>query len=270
MTSSAELAAVARALAEMAGISLAEGLDGTLRGGIEAAAMALGEDPDAVVKRVVAGDRRAIEELVEHSVVSETSFWRHPEQLTAVGRLAAARDEPLSIWSAGCSTGEEPYSVAIALLEAGCGGRGDRIVATDVSGRALQAARRASYGAHALRRLPPELTGRWFRGVEGRRLHRDVRAMVSFRRHNLVADPLPEGAPFDVVLCRNVVIYFEPSAAAAVLYRLAGALRPGGVLVLGPVELPLASALDLEWLVDGGATLLRRRVESRPRPAGKR
>jgi chemotaxis protein methyltransferase CheR len=259
VTSPDELAAVARVLAETAGISLAELLHGTLRDGLAAAAAALGEDVDSLARRVVARDRRAVEAVVEHSVVRETSFWRHPEQLQALGRFAAAREDPLSIWSAGCSTGEEPYSVAIALLEAGRGGRGDRIVATDVSDRALDEARRASYGAHALRRLPLELVGRWFRGVEGRRLRRDVRSMVSFARHNLVADPPPPGAPFDVVLCRNVVIYFDPVAAAEVLYRLAGALRPGGVLVLGPVELPLAAALDLEWVEDGGATLLRRR-----------
>ncbi len=262
MTSPPDMAAVARVLADVAGISLSGGLDRTLSDGLVAAAAALGSDAAGVARRVLERDPEAIAAVVEHAVVGETSFWRHPEQLGAIGRFAAGGESPVAIWSAGCATGEEPYSVAIALLEAGCGGRGDRIVATDVSERALASARDAVYGSRALRRLPADLAARWFRGVETRRLRSDVRALVSFSRHNLVSDPPPPGGPFDVVLCRNVLIYFDPTVAAAVLYRLAGALRPGGIIVLGPVELQLASALELEWVEDGGATLLRRAAGS--------
>jgi chemotaxis protein methyltransferase CheR len=190
-------------------------------------------------------------------VVNETAFWRHPEQLAALGRLAADARRPLAIWSAGCATGEEPYSVAIALLEAGRGGMGDRIVATDVSARALDAAAAGVYGIRSTRKLPLALGARWFEAGVERRVRAEVRALVEFRRHNLVADPAP-GGPFDVVLCRNVLIYFDPRTAGEVLRRLVGALRPGGVLVLGPVELGAATAGELEWLNLGDATLLRR------------
>jgi chemotaxis protein methyltransferase CheR len=145
----------------------------------------------------------------------------------------------------------------MALLEAGRGGKGDRIVATDVSVRALEAARAGVYGIRSMRKLPIALGNRWFAAGFERRVRDEVRALVEFRRHNLVADPAP-GGPFDLVLCRNVLIYFDPRTAGVVLRRLAGALRPGGVLVLGPVELPLATAGELEWLHLGGATLLRR------------
>jgi chemotaxis protein methyltransferase CheR len=164
----------------------------------------------------------------------------------------------MRIWSAGCATGEEAYSVAIALLEAGRRSAGDTIVATDVSVRGLHAARAAVYGERALRWLPAALGERWLEPGALRRVAAEVRALVTFERHNLVRDPPPAAAPFDVVLCRNVLIYFTPETAATVLYRLVAALAPGGFLVLGPVELPLARALELEWVTDGGATLLRR------------
>ncbi len=261
MISEAELAAVAHVLAEAAGVLLAGGLDAALRDGLAAAAATLGDDPEGIVRRVLARDPEAVSALVEHAVVGETSFWRHPEQLDALGCIAVENEAPLAIWSAGCATGEEPYSVAIALLETGRAGKGDRILATDVSARALEIARRGGYGSRALRRLPPPVAARWFEGGEERRLRSEVRALVTFARHNLVADPAPQGGPFDMVLCRNVLIYFDPTAAVSVMYRLANAVRPGGVLVLGPVELPLAAALHFEWVEVAGATLLRRLAE---------
>jgi chemotaxis protein methyltransferase CheR len=255
----ASLAAVARALAEEAGLSLGDGLDRALGAGLERAAAALGVDPVEAARRVVARDAVALTALVEHAAVLESAFWRHPEQLAAVARAVTARPGPARIWSAGCATGEEPYSVAIALLEAGRRAGTDAILATDVSARALESARAAVYGERALRRVPFDVAARWLEpGTGGRRVAPEARALVTFDRHNLVRDAVPAGAPFDVVLCRNVLIYFAPETAAAVLYRLVGALAPGGILVLGPVELPLARALELEWVEDAGATILRR------------
>jgi chemotaxis protein methyltransferase CheR len=255
---SPSLAEIARVLADEAGLSLGDGLDRALAGGLAGAAAALGAEPAAFARRIVERDREAIAALVEHAVVLETAFWRHPDQLAAVARAVAARPTPARIWSAGCATGEEPYSVAIALLEAGRPPGLDAIVATDVSSRALAAARAGVYGDRALRRLPYDVAARWLEPGRTRRVAPEVRALVSFERQNLVRDPPPAGGGFDVVLCRNVLIYFGPETAAAVLYRLVGALAPGGLLTLGPVELPLAGALELEPVTDGAATLLRR------------
>jgi chemotaxis protein methyltransferase CheR len=255
------LAELAGVLREAAGVSLAGGLDRVLEHGLREAARALGEDPMALARRAAAREPDAVAALVDHALVGETALWRHPAQLEAIGRFAARAPGPLSIWCAGCASGEEPYGVAMALLEAGRSGRGDRILGTDVSERALAAARAGLYGPRALRGLPDALARRWLdpAGAGGeRRVGDPVRMLASFARHNVAADPLPAGAPFDLVLCRNVLIYFEPSAATAALERLAGALRPGGALVLGPVELPLASSVDLEQVADGEATLLVR------------
>lgn len=254
-----ELTEVARVLAEEAGLSLASGLRAPLRDGLRAAADERGEDAARLARRVMAREPDAIVAVLEHATVPETSFWRHPEQLLAIGRRLGAEPAPVAVWCAGCATGEEPYSLAIALLEAGRGFKRDRIVATDLSRRSLAIGAAARYGPRALRRLPPELAQRWLEppAPDGARVVRpEARGRVAFAPQNLVRDPPPAGGPFDVIVCRNVLIYFEPPVAGAVLYRLLGALRPGGALVLGPVELPLASALPVEWVGDGEATLL--------------
>ncbi|HET9551944.1 MAG TPA: CheR family methyltransferase [Anaeromyxobacteraceae bacterium] len=257
MIPEARLEAVGRALARAVGLSLASGLAVALRDAVEAAAAELGVRAAELCARVEAEDGPATLVLAEHAVVAETSFWRHPEALQVLAAHLAERPGPLSLWSAGCATGEEPYSLAIALAEAGRVGRGDRILATDLSARALERGRAGLFRARALRRLPRALAGRWFQASDrGARVDEGIARLVTFERHNLLAPPPP--GPFDAVLCRNVLIYFEPAEAAAALGRLVEPLAPGGLLVLGPVELPLASGLGLEWIEAGGATLLRR------------
>ena len=253
-----ELAGVEEVLVRACGLSLTSGLGEALRSAVLEAAASLGLVAAELLDRLRAADRAAIAALVEHSVVGETYFYRHPEQLAALQRHLFARPGPLTVWCAGCATGEEPYSLAMALLEGGRAGAGDRILATDVSERALERARGGVYGSWSLRRLPAELLGRYLGGDgEARGVVPRVREMVSFACHNLVTDP-PPASPFDLVACRNVLIYFDPVVAAAVVYRLLGAVRPGGFLALGPVELSLAAPLAVEWVEAFGATLLRR------------
>jgi chemotaxis protein methyltransferase CheR len=249
---------IAVVLARACGLSLDAGLRRTLRGAILAAADALALDPWELVRRVLAEDADCVGALVEHSVVGETYFYRHPEQLLALRQHLFTAEGPLSIWSAGCASGEEPYTLAMALLEAGRAGRGDRILATDVSERMLERARAGVYGQWSLRRMPARLLDRYFTGSPvAKCVLPEVRQPVELRRHNLAVEPPPAGS-FDLVICRNVLIYFESITAAEVLYRLLSAVRPGGLLALGPVEAPLAAPLELEWLDDLGARLLRR------------
>lgn len=253
----ASLEAVGQALARFAGLSLASGLKGTLRQALDAAAHERHLSPAALVEAVLLGEAAALEALAEHAAVGETSFWRHAEGLLALAARLSGGPAPARAWCAGCASGEEPYSLALALLEAGRDGAGDRVLATDVSRRALERARAGLYRDRALRRLPPPLVERWFRASEGaRRVDAAVAGLVTFERHNLLDAPPP--GPFDAVVCRNVLIYFEAEAAARVLARLAGVLAPGGLLLLGPVELPLATGLGLDFVEEGGATLLRR------------
>jgi chemotaxis protein methyltransferase CheR len=225
------------------------------------AAREVGDPPNQFLRRLLAGDRRAVACLVEHAVVGETYFYRHPDQLAAVAHELLLRqplDRPLRIWSAGCATGEEPYTLAMLLLEAGRAASGDRILATDVSARALEGARAGRYGEWSMRRLDPALRSRFFRPT-GRALAvaDEVRGRIEFRRHNLVTAAAP-GQGFDLVVCRNVLIYFSAATAAAVLERLVAALRPGGWLVVAPVEIPLLAGQDVERRELGGVTLWRR------------
>jgi chemotaxis protein methyltransferase CheR len=254
---SPELQEVARVLARATGLSMASGLLRTLRNGIHAAAEEVAMSPLDFARKVIAGDPHGVAVLIEHAVVGETYFFRHAEQLHALAGLLLARGGDFRIWSAGCASGEEPYSMAMVLLEAGRGDRHDRILATDVSERSLRIARSGIYNAWSLRRMPAHIRSGHLEGDGQWRVSDAARALVEFRRNNLVADPAPPG-PFDAVLCRNVLIYFEPTTAAEILYRLSSALAPGGFLVLSPVELPLAAPLALDWIEVGGATVLRR------------
>ncbi len=254
-----DIARVEEILERACGVALSSGLRRALKGSFHRAAEAAGVGSEQFGNQLENGEPEAVARLVEHSVVGETYFFRNPEHFEALGRWLSserAPKGPLRIWSAGCASGEEPYSLAMALLQ--LGRRGDRIEATDVSERALCAAEAARYGPWSMRKLAKGLRTRFFELDDG--LHRvvaEARALVKLKRHNLVTEPGPAEA-FDLVFCRNVLIYFAPETAARVLHLLGRALKPGGLLVLGPVELPQASPLAMEWLDLGEATFLRK------------
>jgi chemotaxis protein methyltransferase CheR len=264
------LADVERVLERACGLALSSGIRRTLADGVAKAARELGLELNAFLSRLLANDASAVTALVESAVVGETYFFRHPEQIDAMRALvleATPKDRPLAIWSAGCATGEEPYTLGMALLDAGRAGCADRVVATDVSARALECARRGIYGEWSLRRLDPAIRARHFEPEPDGRLsvRAAVRERVEFRRGNLIHDAAPAGG-FDLVVCRNVLIYFTAETAAAVTARLLEAVRPGGILVLGPVEVPFTSGLDTERIEREGATVFRRPAPGAMRP----
>jgi chemotaxis protein methyltransferase CheR len=260
-----DIARIEQILERACGVALSAGLQRALKGSFHRAAEASGLGSEEFGAQLDRGEPDAVASLVEHSVVGETYFFRHPEHheaLTRWLRSEQAPKGPLRIWSAGCATGEEPYSLAMALLLSGRSA--DRVEGTDVSERALRIAEAGRYGPWSMRRLPKDIRARFFEPQgNGHQLVREVRARVGFRRHNLVTEAGPADA-FDVIVCRNVLIYFAPKTAARVLHLLERALKPGGLLVLGPVELPLASLLALEWIDLGDATLLRKAESGTP------
>jgi chemotaxis protein methyltransferase CheR len=275
-TGAVPLAEVERVLEEACGLTLSPGIRRTLGDAFARAARDLRLAPEPFLGKLRAREHRAVTTLVEAAVVGETYFFRHPEQLAAIRQLviAPAQGRPLSIWSAGCATGEEPYTLAMELCDAGRTGLADRILATDVSSRALAVAREARYGEWSLRRLDPVVRNRHFESTPPQVVVRPpIRAMVEFRRHNLVREPAP-GTGFDLVVCRNVLIYFNPPTAALVVEKLAVSLAPGGLLVLGPVEAPLAAGQTLERIELEGVTIFRApggralTLPTRPRASG--
>lgn len=254
-----------RVLAEAAGIALSSVVGRDVEAGLAAAAGLLGISREALVARLAARDPASVVALLESVLVHESHFFRHPEQLLALGEAVLAvapRARPLALWSAGCAAGEEAYTLAMALVEAGRERCPDRIVATDVSSIAIAAAREGVYGEWSLRQLGEERRRRFFSpcGAHGTHLSSVVpaiRARVELRIHELVRDPAP-GAGFDVVTCRNVLVYLSPPAAERVLGKLVDALAPGGVLVLSPAELGFARGLPLEVEERGAGVLLRK------------
>ncbi len=208
-----------------------------------------GRDPEHTASGLLGESPARLAGFIEHLANGETYFLRHPTQLEAIHafvleRAAAARDRgsrdpgAIQAWCAGCSTGEEPLSLAMTLLEArDRGGPSEiKILATDLSGAALNQARAAAYGEWSFRGVPDETRNRYFQRVG--RLSTPVptlRAPIAFEHHNLLRGP-PGGSTFDLVLCRNVLIYFDRPALESAFATFREAVRPGGLLVLGPAE----------------------------------
>lgn len=177
------------------------------------------------------------ERFINALTTNLTGFFREPHHFEMLA-AQARRGTPLRVWSAACSTGEEAYSAAITLREAGCAGK---VLASDIDTDALAFARRAVYKLDALERGGLARMQRHFlRGTganEGlARLRSEVRALVEFEERNLLAAQWPYAERFDAVFCRNVMIYFDRAAQQRLLERLAGTLAPGGLLFLGHSE----------------------------------
>jgi chemotaxis protein methyltransferase CheR len=192
--------------------------------------------------------------LLETIATHETSFFREPKQWALLesevfprwrAEVEAGKRLPrVRLWSAACATGEEPWSLAMALLTAFPPGSAPRgadwdlaILATDFSSKALARAREGRYPAARAPQIPPaQLEAFWDRAPDGELSAGDaLRALVHFDRVNLIRGGWPVN-PFDLVFCRNVLIYFEPDTRAKVVDRLLGKLEPDGYLFLGGAE----------------------------------
>ena len=173
---------------------------------------------------------------------NETYFFREPKHFEYLAEhiLAARRaDRPCRIWSAACSSGEEPYTLAMVLAER-LGEAPWEILASDISTRVLERARSGLYAMERAKNIPEHYLRKYcFKGVgsqEGRFLvDRRLQARVSFRQINL-NEPLPQLGEFDVVFLRNVMIYFSAETKARAVERIAGTIRPGGYLIIGHSE----------------------------------
>jgi chemotaxis protein methyltransferase CheR len=179
--------------------------------------------------------------LAQELTITETYFFRQGDQLTALADQLEAHTGPLSILSAGCASGEEPYSIAMTLrarlphLAAHA-----TIRAVDINPAILERAKAGVYSSWALRETPESVARRWFRrqGSNTFALDREIRASVTFQERNLIEQnqELLTPATYHAIFFRNVVMYFTPRAQAEVIARLAQALTPGGVLFLGYAE----------------------------------
>jgi len=209
--------------------------------------------------------------LLDAVTIQETHFFRNLPQVEALRRdilpaligdaLAARR--PVTVWSAGCSTGEEPYTLAMLLLEA-MHGRGPvpvRILGTDVSAAALEVADAGVYAGRTIQLAEAGAADRWFdAGSDGSwRVKDEVRELVDFQVHNLVTEPPPFAyGEVDLLVCRNVTIYFSRETTQSLMHRFHEVMRDGAYLVLGHAE-TLWQVSDAFALVPVGDAFVYRR-----------
>jgi chemotaxis protein methyltransferase WspC len=207
--------------------------------------------------RVLENNNEELNELIEEVVVPETWFFRNltpfevlrenalkmhaslsRAQSTGGENKAESGGNSLRILSIPCSTGEEPYSLAMVLSEAGLKQNDFVIDAFDVSKRALRKARRAIYGKHSFREKGLNLQEKYFEKVHsGFRLSSTVQDCVSFKQGNILVDPIsPSAAYYDIVFCRNLLIYFDRETQRRILEKLSAMLKNGGLLFVGHAE----------------------------------
>jgi chemotaxis protein methyltransferase CheR len=198
-----------------------------------------------------------------------TAFFRENHHFEYFGRnllpalLESKSDRKVRIWSAGCSTGEEPYSIAMTLLEHMPPGRywDLRILATDLDSNVLETASRGIYTIERINGMSRERLRRWFRKGRGQheglvKVVHDLREIITFKQLNLMQE-WPFGGPFDLIFCRNVVIYFDKETQRRLFDRFANMLVPNGHLFIGHSESLFKVSERFDSL---GNTIYRKRI----------
>jgi chemotaxis protein methyltransferase CheR len=260
------------------GLVFPQGRIGDVEHSLAKAAARIGvRDPHRLLARLQQ-DAALLGDLLSELVVGETYFFREPLQFQSLREMVLpdllshrALDARLSVWSAGCATGEEAYSLAILLEEEGLSDRSD-VIATDISAVALKKAARASYEHWSFRGTKEAFVQNYFRARGGRsHLVERIRDKVAFSAVNLASDsyPRPKQGGFDLILCRNVLIYFGSETVSAVARRLFESLADGGWLVTAPSDPPLWDFAPFETRMTAGGVFYRRKraVLSKTKPS---
>jgi chemotaxis methyl-accepting protein methylase len=265
----AAFTALARQIAQTSGFTVEAYKDKCIRRRIAVRMRACGvhtyEDYRALLNRSPA----EYERLRDALTINVTRFYRNSETWSLLRRtvLPALFDQPrvdVRVWSAGCASGEEPYTLAVLaadlLDQAGRSGELTRLTidATDIDRTSLDRAREARYRREGLTEMPGDLVGRYFDDAgDQQRVTDRVRRRVHVRQHDLSRE-VPPRTDYDLILCRNVVIYFDRPMQERLFQTFAEALVPGGSLVLGKVETLFGPARDRLALVDPRERVYRR------------
>jgi chemotaxis protein methyltransferase WspC len=211
-----------------------------------------------------------LQELIEAVIVPETWFFRDEETFVALVRVVSESlqnrpDRSLRILSIPCSTGEEPYSIVMALRDGRVPCERVTVDAVDISARALAHARRGVYGRNSFRSRDLSFRSRYFTTAgETYALADDVSRAVTFHQDNLVSGPFPFAvASYDVIFCRNLLIYFDRATQERVMETLCSLLAPDGTLFVGPAEACLASATGFTAL-RGAVSFAFRKTSATP------
>jgi chemotaxis protein methyltransferase CheR len=195
-------------------------------------------------------DQNLFYEFLDRMTINVSEFWRNPNRWETLESVflpqLLARERNLKCWSAACSTGEEPYTLAMILAEKGVLGSAE-ILATDIDEGALAKAKQGVYMDRSVREVPARYLQKYFaQSVGTYRVADELKNAVRFAKQNLLADPFESN--FDLIICRNVMIYFTDQAKQMLFHKFARALKPGGILFVGSTEQIFSPAqYGLEW-----------------------
>jgi chemotaxis protein methyltransferase CheR len=188
---------------------------------------------DALMK-----DKALLYEFLDRMTINVSEFWRNPNRWELVEQKfipdMLRKNRRLKVWSAACSTGEEPYTLAMILARQGALAD-THLLATDIDDGALEKAKKGVYLERSLRDVPPAYVKAYFR-EEGMmfQVSDELKRGVKFQKQNLLNDKFDSG--FDLIVCRNVIIYFTEEAKHVLYQKFANALKPGGMLFVGSTE----------------------------------
>jgi len=247
----AEFRKISRMVKDLCGINLHEGKKQLVEARLNKRLRQLGMHSYSQYLKYVNAEPNGVEltAMLDALSTNLTSFFRAREhldyfahRLRSIPAATGKSPRKLRIWSAGCSTGEEPYSIALTVLESiPCPEAWDiKILATDISTRALSIAQEATYAHERIKAIPGQMRAKYFDCVQVRpdrvyRVRDSVRSLVQFARLNLM-DPWPMRGPFDAIFCRNVMIYFDKPTQARLINRFWEILSPGAMLFIGHSE----------------------------------
>ncbi|MBW5446635.1 methyltransferase domain-containing protein [Cohnella sp. CFH 77786] len=184
-------------------------------------------------------DAKLLNEFLDRMTINVSEFWRNPNRWQVLRERfllpLAQKQQRMHVWSAACSTGEEPYTLAMLLDSLGALER-TSILASDIDDLVLAKAKEGLYSDRSLREVPPDYKQRYFHPEDGSfRVADKLKKAVKFQKQNLLLDPFPS-EQYDLIVCRNVMIYFTEEAKAGLYRKFSQALKPSGILFVGSTE----------------------------------
>ena len=182
-------------------------------------------------------DKELLQEFIEYITINVSEFFRNPEQWDYLEKEILpnylAKDS-LRIWSAGCSTGDEPYTISLIMLKYRKKGSFS-VLATDIDENAISMAKAGEYGKKSISNVPKEHLDKFTLNENGKyAIAPEIKRCVTFKKHNLFKDPYPKN--IDLLVCRNALIYFTEEKKAEIFEQFYKSLSPGGILFLGNTE----------------------------------
>jgi chemotaxis protein methyltransferase CheR len=278
LLSEREVSGVVDRIREHAGIDYHPGQGVSLRNALVQRMLQLDMSSAGQYLKLIQGDRgeEELAKLVSLIVVQKTSFFRDRPQFDLLEKRVLpemqvrepAGDPRVNIWSAGCSTGEEPYSIAMVLKRSSFTTAQVNLLATDISREALTRAAEARYRRRRLDEMGERERALFSPEAGDWRLHENVRSLVEFKLHNLVSFPypLPSEGLWDVIFCRNVLIYFNRETVRGIIENFRRVLSPGGYLFLGVSESLFQLSEGFE-LISTGKAFVYRNPDGKTKPA---